>query len=855
LKGTRPEDNAVAELLRSWLDQAGMRVDDLHRRLTPEHFSNERVPSKSTLSDRLAGVGLRQDFVEAVADVCSADAVARSQLLRQVQNARQRAIDLAKSRQSNASPMEAQLLVVQQRSLAVSDKLLRAMERSAQLERERNDANQMVLVLLAMVEKLQRDINSLTRQRDRKHVSTVEAELQHVHERLSRSEQQRATAEAELDRARAERDKADQLAQEAAEQVRQLSDELERLRGEAPEMADQPTPAADAPVPRESMDDSIDDIDLALVKAARHLDDRADRLDQLASELHLDNSLDNPLTSENAVDNSSAGAPNEEAQDGTLTADEVVTEVLRLARESGDGRNFEEVVLRASRELPATQALRAAVSLRDLGIADAASWLILHTAGSAPPAALPALIAELRRQELDAEMYQLLSWVAQHWRATAIVEVLKNLRVDGRDSDAYQLLIAAGRDCPVEEVQGILEQVSERDAEMVIDAACRSRSALHTLASILRTNGSHHADVVDQALQTRDVAALGFTRAGDPRTSTPPEADAGPQAAKVGSRPLVRPFALTGGDGRRPRYALPETTVVLTTASGEQLKGALPEHQRICRLCREPQDVHGIAETLSYPLGVARILVADLLEAGFLVVHPRSAPGGFLSEQSADEQGRTVSALRLLERARLDLLTASPDDNPLDTSRSSLLGVEASVELPAVEHPTTFLVCLGWTIPTDSFEIDAVAIGVGPDGRVPSDEHFVFYNNLQSPDHTIIHAGDVSVTGTDQEVILVTLSALPTDVQRIVFAAAIYDAALRQQTFDQVSGAYIRLVHPGSGEEIARFAFPDTVATESALVWAELYRFNEAWKFRVIGQGYVSGIRGIATDFGVKVAD
>ena len=94
LKGSRPEDNAVAERPRSWLDQTGMRVDDLHRKLTPEHFSNERVPSKSALSDRLAGVALRQDFIEAVADVCSADESPRS-ATQQVPEARQRANELA----------------------------------------------------------------------------------------------------------------------------------------------------------------------------------------------------------------------------------------------------------------------------------------------------------------------------------------------------------------------------------------------------------------------------------------------------------------------------------------------------------------------------------------------------------------------------------------------------------------------------------------------------------------------------------------------------------------------------------------------------------------------------------------
>ncbi|MFD5035491.1 DUF742 domain-containing protein [Streptomyces sp. NPDC058405] len=88
--------------------------------------------------------------------------------------------------------------------------------------------------------------------------------------------------------------------------------------------------------------------------------------------------------------------------------------------------------------------------------------------------------------------------------------------------------------------------------------------------------------------------------------------------------PLVRPYAMTGGR-TRPRYQLAIEALVSTTADPSQLQGQLPEHQRICRLCFEIKSVAEISALLSIPLGVARILVADLAEAGLVAIHQ---PGG-----------------------------------------------------------------------------------------------------------------------------------------------------------------------------------------------------------------------------------
>ncbi|MEU1052666.1 DUF742 domain-containing protein [Streptomyces sp. NPDC005876] len=119
-----------------------------------------------------------------------------------------------------------------------------------------------------------------------------------------------------------------------------------------------------------------------------------------------------------------------------------------------------------------------------------------------------------------------------------------------------------------------------------------------------------------------------------PQRHTPEPAPAG-----ASNNPLVRPYAMTGGR-TRPRYQLAIEALVHTTAQPHQMQGQLPEHQRICNLCREIKSVAEISALLSIPLGVARILVADLAEAGLVAIHQ---PGG-------DESAGGQPDVTLLER-------------------------------------------------------------------------------------------------------------------------------------------------------------------------------------------------------------
>ncbi|WP_030910300.1 TerD family protein [Streptomyces sp. NRRL F-5126] len=176
----------------------------------------------------------------------------------------------------------------------------------------------------------------------------------------------------------------------------------------------------------------------------------------------------------------------------------------------------------------------------------------------------------------------------------------------------------------------------------------------------------------------------------------------------------------------------------------------------------------------------------------------------------------------------------------------------------AAPNLTAVTVGLGWDARTTTgqdFDLDASALLANAEGKVAQDGNFVFFNNLKSPEGSVEHTGD-NLTGEgegDDEVIKVNLAAVPADVEKVVFPVSIYDAETRQQSFGQVRNAYIRVVNQADNNELARYDLTEDASTETAMVFGELYRNGAEWKFRAIGQGYASGLRGIAQDFGVNV--
>ncbi|MGW8376337.1 TerD family protein [Streptomyces sp. ODS28] len=166
---------------------------------------------------------------------------------------------------------------------------------------------------------------------------------------------------------------------------------------------------------------------------------------------------------------------------------------------------------------------------------------------------------------------------------------------------------------------------------------------------------------------------------------------------------------------------------------------------------------------------------------------------------------------------------------------------------------------LGWRARATTgadFDLDASAL-LCAGGRVLGDEYFVFFNNLKSPEGSVEHTGDELVGGSganDDETVLVDLTLVPARVDKIVFSVSIYGAEERRQTFGQVAGAYIRVVNEADSAELARYDLTEDASSETAMIFGELYRHGGEWKFRAVGQGYASGLRGIALDFGVNVS-
>ncbi|MEJ8636387.1 MULTISPECIES: TerD family protein [Streptomyces] len=181
--------------------------------------------------------------------------------------------------------------------------------------------------------------------------------------------------------------------------------------------------------------------------------------------------------------------------------------------------------------------------------------------------------------------------------------------------------------------------------------------------------------------------------------------------------------------------------------------------------------------------------------------------------------------------------------------------VSLSKEAPGL---SAVVVGLGWDVRSTTgtdFDLDASALLVDANGKVLTDSHFVFFNNLKSPDGSVEHTGD-NLTGEgegDDEQIKVNLAGVPAEVDKIVFPVSIHEGESRQQSFGQVRNAFIRVINQAGGAELARYDLSEDASTETAMVFGELYRNAAEWKFRAVGQGYASGLRGIAQDFGVNI--
>ena len=174
---------------------------------------------------------------------------------------------------------------------------------------------------------------------------------------------------------------------------------------------------------------------------------------------------------------------------------------------------------------------------------------------------------------------------------------------------------------------------------------------------------------------------------------------------------------------------------------------------------------------------------------------------------------------------------------------------------PLLKH---ILIGLGWDARSSDgqdFDLDASVFMTADNGKVPSDDYFVFYNQLKSPCGSVQHTGD-NLTGDgdgDDESVIVELEKVPDNIKSLFVTVTIHDAETRRQNFGQVSNAFVRLVNHETGQEVLRFDLSEDYSTETAMVFGEVYRHNGDWKFRAIGQGYAGGLLALCNQYGVTV--
>lgn len=166
---------------------------------------------------------------------------------------------------------------------------------------------------------------------------------------------------------------------------------------------------------------------------------------------------------------------------------------------------------------------------------------------------------------------------------------------------------------------------------------------------------------------------------------------------------------------------------------------------------------------------------------------------------------------------------------------------------------------LGWDTNkydgNEDFDLDVSAFLTDSTGKITGECDFIFYNQPSHPSGAIIYSGD-NRTGEgvgDDETMLVNLSKIPSNIEKISFTANIYDAENRLQNFGMVSNSYIRAYVPSTKEELFKYELDEDFSLETGIVAGELYRRNGEWKFNAVGSGYTGGLSTVARSFGLNI--
>ena len=170
-------------------------------------------------------------------------------------------------------------------------------------------------------------------------------------------------------------------------------------------------------------------------------------------------------------------------------------------------------------------------------------------------------------------------------------------------------------------------------------------------------------------------------------------------------------------------------------------------------------------------------------------------------------------------------------------------GQRVNVDIPK------FTIGLGWDTNSsdtgDDFDLDASVFILGENKKLVSENHFVFYNNLKSPDGAVEHTGD-NRTGEgdgDDESIKIDLSMITPQAVELIVVVTIHEAEQRRQNFGQVHNSFIRIYNTNTEEEILRYELEEDFSIETAVEFGRIYKKNGQWKFEAMGIGQKGGLQ------------
>jgi tellurite resistance protein TerA/tellurium resistance protein TerD len=156
-------------------------------------------------------------------------------------------------------------------------------------------------------------------------------------------------------------------------------------------------------------------------------------------------------------------------------------------------------------------------------------------------------------------------------------------------------------------------------------------------------------------------------------------------------------------------------------------------------------------------------------------------------------------------------------------------------------------IALGWQVTEagQSYDIDVSAFMLGADGKIPNDKYFIFYNNLQSCDSSVLQSiPDPKNRSQENKTIYgIILERVNPEIVEITFVVTIHEAQKVNANFSNITNSFIKIVNLDSGIELVRYELTDNFSRETAVEFGRLYRKNGEWRFQAVGEGYQAGLQ------------